>query len=347
MLHAMSRGRLVLLAGAAVLAVAAVAIALSGKDRHVPAMRIEYTIDGDDRELDHGVDVIRRRIDRATRGRQLHAGVWAKERIIVELADAEPEVYEEIRTLLRRPAHLQFVRIDPEAEFFARLHAQTRLISPPGVVAETDAWPRVGDARVTSDRYLRGRDRGTLERYLAAQARVDATYTPPPDRRIAYEEIEEPGKPPAWRTHVLEDTSWLTGASIRDARFERDPQTNRPLVMVELDDAAAAKFGELTTTHVGDKLAIVLDGEILSAPLITSGIPGGRIAITTGGNDAEVAEREAHELAAVIASGELPRTLREDSVTSFETSVDGVRWHVLAPLGLLAVALAIAGMVKR
>lgn len=345
-------GRRVLFAVAAALAVIAIAVGLTGPAESGHGIRIEYDLeaDGTDRSRDLGttVDAIRRRLDRAAAGRELQIAVWAKDRVTLELAGADPEVYQELRTLLVRDRFLQLARIDPDAEFFALLHAHTTLVAPPGVKAETEAWPMVeGHRRATADRFLRGPRREVIERYVAEQARANPAYAAPPSRRIAYEELRAPGEPTGWRTHVIEDTSWLTGASIRDATFGLDPQTSQPQIIVELDDAARDKFGQLTRDHVGDKLAIVLDGEIHSAPLISSAIPGGRIAISMGGTDPRIAERDARHLAAVLSSGSLPGTLVERSVVAFETSTDGIRWHVLAPLGLIAIALVIGAMVKR
>jgi len=66
--------------------------------------------------------------------------------------------------------------------------------------------------------------------------------------------------------YVVEDQSLVTGANLVDARAELDPLTNGPQVSFELDRAGGRKFGEGTGRHVGDFMAIVLDGRVQGRP---------------------------------------------------------------------------------
>ena len=76
-------------------------------------------------------------------------------------------------------------------------------------------------------------------------------------------------------------------------------------MIVELSDAAAREFGKLTATVVGDKIAILFDGRVLSAPVVASAIDRGRVWITADGEP---------DLAIVLASGALPAPMRMERV---------------------------------
>ncbi len=72
----------------------------------------------------------------------------------------------------------------------------------------------------------------------------------------------------------------LTGKFIKRAFPSREQLSNAPEIEFEFDSEGAKRFGEITQTHIGDRLAIVLDGELETAPVIQSAIMGGRGVIT-------------------------------------------------------------------
>jgi SecD/SecF fusion protein len=73
----------------------------------------------------------------------------------------------------------------------------------------------------------------------------------------------------------------LTGKFIKRANPIRDPMGS-PEIAFEFDSAGAEKFANLTTDHVGERLAIVLDGQLYSAPRIEGPIRGGSGVIEGG-----------------------------------------------------------------
>lgn len=98
----------------------------------------------------------------------------------------------------------------------------------------------------------------------------------------------------------------LEGSAIEDAEVQIDPQMGQPMVMLQFDDDGARRFGAVTEANIRRKLAIVLDGEIESAPVIQQGIHGGRAQIMLGGmRDHRSMLAEANALAAALRSGEL------------------------------------------
>ena len=120
----------------------------------------------------------------------------------------------------------------------------------------------------------------------------------------------------------------MSGENLIDAQPSIQNQNNEPTVSFTLDRLGAQKFGRATTDNVGKRLAIVLDGEIVSAPNINEPITSGNGMIS--GN---FSFQEATDLALLLRSGALPtpllvveeRTvgpdLGEDSIKSGVTSL--------------------------
>ena len=120
----------------------------------------------------------------------------------------------------------------------------------------------------------------------------------------------------------------MSGENLIDAQPSIQNQNNEPTVSFTLDRVGAQKFGRATTDNVGKRLAIVLDGEIVSAPNINEPITSGNGMIS--GN---FSFQEATDLALLLRSGALPTPLQvveertvgpdlgEDSIKSGITSL--------------------------
>lgn len=111
--------------------------------------------------------------------------------------------------------------------------------------------------------------------------------------------MESPGQLVPVYSHVE-----VSGESLTDSQADFD-QNNMPVVTTVFDSTGARKFARLTTEHVGERFAIVLDGKVLSAPNIREPIPGGRGQISGGFN-----LQQAKDLAVLLRSGALPAPLR-------------------------------------
>ena len=96
----------------------------------------------------------------------------------------------------------------------------------------------------------------------------------------------------------------LSGDNLLDAKPKMDNQTNQTVVSFTLDRVGAKRFGKATTSGIGKRLAIVLDGKIISAPVIQDAIVGGSGIIT--GN---FTFQSATDLALLLRSGALPAPL--------------------------------------
>lgn len=92
----------------------------------------------------------------------------------------------------------------------------------------------------------------------------------------------------------------LSGSDLKDARAQIS-QGNQAVVGLEFNSVGADKFADLTAKNIGKQIAIVLDGEVLTAPVVQEAITGGRAQIS-GSRSIEDAER----LAILLRSGSLP-----------------------------------------
>ena len=96
----------------------------------------------------------------------------------------------------------------------------------------------------------------------------------------------------------------VSGESLKDSQADFD-QNNMPVVTTVFDASGARKFARLTTDHVNERFAIVLDDMVLSAPTIREPIPGGRGQISGG-----FTLQGAKDLAVLLRSGALPAPLQ-------------------------------------
>lgn len=108
-------------------------------------------------------------------------------------------------------------------------------------------------------------------------------------------------------TILLEDEVLMTGDAIKSARVDIS-QTAGVEVSLEFTSSGTKTFANVTSEHIGRRLAIVLDEIVQSAPNIKDAITQGRASITGSYTD-----KEAHQLAVVLRSGALPAELKVDS----------------------------------
>lgn len=92
----------------------------------------------------------------------------------------------------------------------------------------------------------------------------------------------------------------LTGKDLKDAKAQVS-QGNQAVVGLEFSEEGGKKFADLTARNIGKQIAIVLDGEVLTAPVVQEAITGGRAQIS-GSRNVE----EAEHLAILLRSGSLP-----------------------------------------
>ncbi len=103
--------------------------------------------------------------------------------------------------------------------------------------------------------------------------------------------------------YLLEKKSRVVGENLIDAYASFDP-TEGHAVSFRFDTTGAQKFGKATSENIGKRFAVVLDGVVITAPVINSAITGGSGIIT--GN---FTSQEATDLAVLLRAGALPAPL--------------------------------------
>ncbi|MFO7802908.1 MAG: protein translocase subunit SecD [Desulfovermiculus sp.] len=122
----------------------------------------------------------------------------------------------------------------------------------------------------------------------------------PPGAELAYLQKRQPDGSYDEQPIVLKDKVLLSGEHITDAQVAFD-QFNQPYVALSFDRRGSRIFERVTGDNVRERLAIVLDGKVYSAPSIQEKISGGRASIT-----GQFSMEEAHDLAIVLRAGSLP-----------------------------------------
>jgi len=126
--------------------------------------------------------------------------------------------------------------------------------------------------------------------------------SPPGTEIIALEESQA-AEHRATRYNVYKQP-FMTGESLVDAYINFHHETGEPQVGFRLDSYGARKFGETTSNHRGELIAIVLDGRVISAASINEPILGG-----SGVIHGKFSVKEANDLALLMRAGSLPAPL--------------------------------------
>jgi preprotein translocase subunit SecD len=145
------------------------------------------------------------------------------------------------------------------------------------------------------------------------------------------------GVQPVRFLYALEEKSIVTGSNLVDAKAQLDPLTNGPIVTFELDRAGGRKFGEETGKHVGDYMAILLDGKVQGRPPVIQSRIGRNGQITLGGKTLQ----EAQDLALTLKAGALPIPLKivEERQVGASLGSDSIHQGITA--GVVGTALVI------
>ncbi len=119
----------------------------------------------------------------------------------------------------------------------------------------------------------------------------------------------------------------LSGDNLLDAQPRMNSETNETVVSFTLDRVGAKRFGKATSTGIGKQLAIVLDGKIISAPVIRDTIASGSGQISGG-----FTFQSATDLALLLRSGALPAPLNiiEERTVGPDLGKDSIKAGIIA-----------------
>lgn len=238
--------------------------------------------------------------------------------LIVQLSEPEREALD-LRTL-QQSLEIIRTRVDTAGTrepTIQRQGADRILIQVPGIGSATELKALIGTtAKLSFNPVVR---RGTAE-----------DQTPGPGN-ISLPSMDEEG---VWYT--VEEVPVVSGEDLTNAKGDFD-QNGRPAVAFQFDVRGARAFGDYTAQNIGAPFAIVLDGEVISAPVIQSHIPGGS-GIITGNFTVE----EANRLAVLLSAGALPAsmTFLEERTIGPELGQDSIdAGKSAAIIGMVAVSL--------
>jgi preprotein translocase subunit SecD len=146
----------------------------------------------------------------------------------------------------------------------------------------------------------------------------------------------------------------LTGDRLTDAQPGFDNQTNEPAVHLRLDGQGSRTFQDLTRANIGKRMAILLiekgKGEVVTAPVIRSEIPGGRVQIS-----GRMTTAEANDVALLLRSGSLaaPMEIIEERTVGPSLGKDNIdkgfnatRWGFLAIVGFMSLYYVLFGVIS-
>ena len=152
-----------------------------------------------------------------------------------------------------------------------------------------------------------------VDENVAAQALT--TPVPPGDEVLPTENPDEPFL-------VVKKRVDVSGDMLTNAQSGFDPQTGEPIIEFRLNGVGTRRFAQVTVDNLKHRFAIVLDNQIISAPVINSPIVGGSGEIT-GNFTAD----SAHQLAVELDSGALPAQLKvlEEGTVGADLGADAVR----------------------
>lgn len=155
--------------------------------------------------------------------------------------------------------------------------------------------------------------------------------------------LEELGKPGSLSFQDMSGNELLSGTDIKtaEAKAYKDNLNNTDYeVALTLTDEGAEKFAEATAANIGSRIAIVYDGETISAPTVQTAITNGNAAITNM-ESYEAAE----QLASTIRIGSLKVELEEiqSKVVGAQLGADAIRTSLLA--GIIGFALVVIFMI--
>ena len=129
--------------------------------------------------------------------------------------------------------------------------------------------------------------------------------------------------------YLLKERTLMTGEVLKDARVALESQFHEPYIALEFDDIGAKLFEQITGANVKKRLAILLDDNVYSAPVIQERIAGGRAQIT-----GRFTTDEANELAIVLRAGALPAPVKiiEERTVGPSLGQDSIRTGIISVL---------------
>ncbi len=249
--------------------------------------------------------------------RDFEASAEAPDVLAVTLSEAEKQLADE-RTI-QQSLEIIRRRVDETGTrepTIQRQGAERILIQVPGIGSAEELLAIIGQTARLSFHPVRSR---------TTDAPVETFDT------LVVRSLDEPGV-----SYVLDRSAVVSGEQLVDSQPSFD-QNGQPAVSFRFNAAGGAAFGAYTAQNIGEPFAIVLDDEVISAPVIQSHIPGGS-GIITGNFTPEDSTR----LAILLRAGALPAEIRvlEQRTVGPELGQDSIDAGRIAAIVAMAAVLA-------
>ncbi len=146
----------------------------------------------------------------------------------------------------------------------------------------------------------------------------------PPGTELLPSEEREGGQQ---RSYVVQRRAMVSGDMLTNATSSTNPQTGEWVVNFRFDSNGARRFGDVTKANVGRLFAIVLDGKVISAPVIREAILGG-----SGQISGNFTAQSSNDLALLLRAGALPAPLNvlEERTVGPDLGSDSIRAGTIA-----------------
>lgn len=261
--------------------------------------------------IDQSIEKVRDRVDKfGVREASVRRG--GSNKILVELPGVDNSGIDRLRQVIGRTAQLEFKIVDQTSEYTFGLARYWE--------SKKDEWKDISVVPESASTYsLSSKDVGMLKQFLAS---LPNEQKPPADHEILIgKDVGQSEQDVVWRTYYVFRKAELTGQYLRDADVTwASPNEDagaavkgneRPVVAIEFNREGARRFEKLTGENINKRMAIILEGEVNSAPNIQTKISGGRATITLGASNESIRVllARATELKTVLRTGALPAPL--------------------------------------
>lgn len=211
---------------------------------------------------------------------------------------------------------------EPTVKTLVRDDSYRIVVELPGIESSQDALLLVGQT-------------AQLEFQLIG---VETIELPDSDALLESDSFEIEQATPAAQTALI--PTGLTGAQLKRALVQSDPQTGEPIVSIEFNEEGRELFADITSNHTGEQLAILIDGFPVMAPTIQAAIVTGQATITGG-----FTYEQAQSLKIQLNAGALPVPIKvlEQRTVNASLGQESVQKSMFA--GIVGVGLVMLFMI--
>jgi preprotein translocase subunit SecD len=158
---------------------------------------------------------------------------------------------------------------------------------------------------------------------------ADPEQTAQGKARVGSQVLPYPNNPTGMPNIAVRRLGGISGDKLTGAQQSFDPQTNEPVVIIQFDGEGGQRFARMTQQNTGKLFAIILDGQVISAPQINEPILGGTSQIS-----GSFTVESANQLAIALNSGALPVDLKvvEERSVGPDLGADSIKSGILAAL---------------